>query len=240
MPPEGAFFVEQITGTIPACAQGRKLPSQTPNTRPRDGSRFAAKPIDAVYYVIINSETEGRSSFPLKFFNKNERSPGLIMIQLLIEKESDLYNPYDPSQMRINEGVYRYLKSYCSALEYQKHKHDTLQIITDSQIDEEKFQRALHEAVEKDIAEFDRQIARNNRRVIWESIIGVVLCALGIMLAAYLDELLLTIISLFGTMAVRDALTINTTINHDIKNLKKLLSPISDIKLEVVRSKSAS
>ena len=162
------------------------------------------------------------------------------MIQLLIEKESDLYNPYDPSQMRINEGVYRYLKSYCTALESQKHSHDTLQIITDNQIDEDRFQKALHEAVEKDMAEFDRQIARNNRRVIWEGIIGVLLCALGIMLAAYLDELLLTIISLFGTMAVRDAITINTTINHDIKNLKKLLNPINDIKLEVVRSKSAS
>ena len=162
------------------------------------------------------------------------------MIQLLIESESDLYNPYDPSRRKINEKVYHYLKSYCSALEAPEHINDTLQIITENPIDMDRFQRVLQDAVKKDIAEFDRQIARNNRRVIWESIIGVVLCALGIMLAAYLDELLLTVISLFGTMAVRDALTINTTINHDIKNLKKLLSPISDIKLEVVRSKSAS
>ena len=157
------------------------------------------------------------------------------MIQLLIEKESDLYNPYDPSQKRINEGVYRYLKSYCSALEASEHINDTLQIITDSQIDVDRFQRVLHDAVEKDIAEFDRQIARNNRRVIWEGVIGVLFCALGIMLAAIRDELLLTIISLFGTMAVRDAITITTTINHDIKSLKKLLNPIRDIKLEVVR-----
>ena len=34
----------------------------------------------------------------------------ITMIQLLIEKESDLYNPYDPAQTRINEGVYHYLK----------------------------------------------------------------------------------------------------------------------------------
>ena len=157
------------------------------------------------------------------------------MIQLLIEKESDLYNPYDPSQKRINEGVYRYLKSYCSALEAPEHINDTLQIITDSQIDVDRFQRVLHDAVEKDIAEFDRQIARNNLRVIWEGVIGILFCALGIMLAAIRDELLLTIISLFGTMAVRDAITITTTINHDIKSLKKLLNPIRDIKLEVVR-----
>ena len=105
-------------------------------------------------------------------------------------------------------------------------------------IPDEQFYSAqdiLHDAVGRDIAEFDRQIARNNRRVIWEGVIGVLFCALGIMLAAFLDELLLTIISLFGTMAVRDAITITTTINHDIKSLKKLLNPIRDIKLEVVR-----
>ena len=157
------------------------------------------------------------------------------MIQLLIEKESDLYNPYDPSQRRINEGVYHYLKSYCSPLEASKHVHDTLQIITDSPIDADRFQEVLHDAVERDIAEFDRQIARNNRRALWESIVGIVFCALGVMLAAFLDELLLTIISLFGTMAIRDSISIKTTFNHDIKSLKNLMDPIRGIKLEVVR-----
>ena len=157
------------------------------------------------------------------------------MIQLHIEKEADLYNPYDPSRTRINEGVYHYLKSYCSALESQKHINDTLQIITDAPIDGDRFQRVLHDAVERDIAEFDRQIARNNRRAIWETVFGVFFCALGIMLSVYLDELLLTIISLLGTMGIRDAITISTTFNHDIKNLKKLLEPIRDIRLEVVR-----
>ena len=83
------------------------------------------------------------------------------MIQLLIKDESDLYNPYDPSRIRINEGVYRYLKLYCSPLEASRHIHDTLQIITDSPIDQDRFQRVLHDAVERDIAEFDRQIAMN-------------------------------------------------------------------------------
>ena len=61
------------------------------------------------------------------------------MIQLLIENESDLYNPYDPSRTRINEGV-----------------------------------------------------------------LGVLFCALGIMLSVYLDEVLLTVISLLGYMDLFD------------------------------------
>lgn len=162
------------------------------------------------------------------------------MIQLLIKNESDLYNPYDPSRTRINEGVYHYLKSYCSPLEASKHVHDTLQIITDSPIDEERFQRVLQDAVKKDIAEFERQIARNSRRAVWEGVLGVLFCALGIMLSVYLDEVLLTVISLLGTMGIMDAITINTTVNHDLKNLKKLLEPISDIRLEVVQRSGVS
>ena len=162
------------------------------------------------------------------------------MIQLLIENESDLYNPYDPSRTRINEGVYHYLKSYCSPLEASKHVHDTLQIITDSPIDEERFQRVLQDAVKKDIAEFERQIARNSRRAVWEGVLGLLFCALGIMLSVYLDEVLLTVISLLGTMGIMDTITINTTVNHDLKNLKKLLEPMSDIRLEVVQRSGVS
>ena len=137
--------------------------------------------------------------------------------------------------MRINEGVYHYLKSYCSPLEAPKHVHDTLQIISDKPVDADRFQSVLHDAVEKDIEEFDRQSARNNRRVIWESFFGVFLCALCIMLSVRLDELLLTVISLLGTMGIKDAVTIVTTFNHDIKSLKKLLDPIRDIRLEVIQ-----
>ena len=162
------------------------------------------------------------------------------MIQLLIKNESDLYNPYDPSRTRINEGVYHYLKSYCSPLESSKHVHDTLQIITESPIDSERFQGVLQDAVKKDIAEFDRQIARNSRRAVWEGVLGLLFCALGIMLSVYLDEVLLTVISLLGTMGIMDAITINTTVNHDLKNLKKLLEPMSDIRLEVVQRNAAS
>lgn len=157
------------------------------------------------------------------------------MIQLRIKEESDLYNPYDPCKTKVNEGVYRYLKSYCSDTEVSEHTFDTLQIITDSPIDVDRFQKTLQDAVNRDLAEFDRQIDMNDKRVIWEIIVGVVFIALSIMLTIYLDKLLLTIVSVFGTMAVRDAIQLKTTINHNIKHLKRQLDPIGDIKLEVVQ-----
>ena len=90
-----------------------------------------------------------------------------------------------PSGMRINEGVYHYLKSFCSPLDASKHVHDTLQIVTDAPIDADRFQKVLHDAVEKDIAEFDRQIDRNNRRAIWECVFGVLFCLCLFLLIYY-------------------------------------------------------
>ena len=168
---------------------------------------------------------------------KDSHEPGRkTMIQLRIKNESDLYNPYDPSRTRINDGVYSYMKSFCKDPEFQQSPHNTLQIITDCPIDQERFFEILQRAVRKDQDEFDRQISRNNRRVIWELIIGIVLSVIGVFLSVYLDQVLLAIISFFGTMAIRDAIVILVTINQDIRRLKKLLDPFSRITVEVVRN----
>jgi hypothetical protein len=161
------------------------------------------------------------------------------MMQLRVHEEADLYHPYDPDQTRINDRVYAYLKSYCTELEYEKHLHDTLRIYTDSPIDEERFRTSLQNAVQKDRDEFDRQIAENNRRVIWEYIVGIVLSFGGVALSLWRDQVLLALVSFLGTTAIGNAVTIQTTVNHDIKRLKKLLEPFRDFKLEVVKSSGA-
>ena len=45
----------------------------------------------------------------------------------------------------------------------------------------------------------------------------------------------MAIISFFGSMAIRDAFTILTKINQDIRSLKKLLDPFSSLTLEVIQ-----
>lgn len=157
------------------------------------------------------------------------------MMQLMIREESDLYSPYDPSRTRINDRVYQYLKNYCTELHYRDHLHDTLRICTDGPIDADRFQTALQDAVQEDRSEFDRMLAENKRRVIWEYIVGILLSLLGVGLSIILDQVLLAIISFLGSMAISDAVTIQTKVNHDIKRLRNLLEPFSDFKLEVVQ-----
>lgn len=156
------------------------------------------------------------------------------MIQLQIQNESELYNSFDPLQTRIREDLYHYLKSYCTELQSKKHSLDVLRIITDEPVDEDHFKRSLQNAVRRDREEFDSQIARNNKLLVWESIMGILLSVAGVALSLILDQVLLAIISLFGTMAIRDAVAILTKINPDIRRLKKLLDPLLSIELEVM------
>ena len=158
------------------------------------------------------------------------------MIQLRIKDESELYNPYDPTNTMIRDGVYHYLKSFCTELEFQNHMNDTLRIVTDNPIDEDKFRVALHKAVSDDLKEFDRQLAANKRRVTWEYIVGIGLSILGVSLSIITDKVLLAIISFLGSAAISNAITIQSTVNHDIKQLKKRLDPFRELKIEVVQA----
>ena len=162
------------------------------------------------------------------------------MIQLRIKRESDLYNPYDPTGIRINEMVYNYLKSYCTEGEYKNHIKDTLQIVTDEPIDETKAQKAIQDAARKDQGEFDRQLKKNRRRALWLYIIGIFLSALGITLSLILNQIVLQLISFFGSMAIRDAVTIQIKVNPDLAYLKKMLIPFTDFDLEVITAEKAA
>ena len=97
------------------------------------------------------------------------------MIQIRIQDESELYNRFDPSQERISEDVYRYLKSYCTGLRSQEHSMDVIRIISDKAIDADHFRTCVRNAARIDCEEFDCQISKNNRLALWEFIMGILL-----------------------------------------------------------------
>ena len=68
----------------------------------------------------------------------------------------------------------------------------------------------------------------------WLYLIGILLSAAGVALSLVLDQVLLALISFFGSMAIKDAVTIHLKLNPDIRHLKKLLDPFRDFRLEVV------
>jgi len=158
------------------------------------------------------------------------------MIQIRIQDESELYNRFDPSQERISEDVYRYLKSYCTGLRSQEHSMDVIRIISDKAIDADHFRTCVRNAARRDCEEFDCQISRNKRLAFWEYTMGILLSIAGVALSVALDQVLLALISFLGTMALSEAITISVKINPDIKRLRKLLDPLFTFELEVVNT----
>ena len=58
---------------------------------------------------------------------------------------------------------------------------------------------------------------------------------MGFVLAKLLDAVFLETISFLGTIAVKDALKIQTKAISDLEQLKRNVEPFRNIKLEVVR-----
>ena len=158
------------------------------------------------------------------------------MIQIRIQDESELYNRFDPSQERISEDVYRYLKSYCTGLRSQEHSMDVIRIISDKAIDADHFRTCVRNAARRDCEEFDGQISRNNRLAVWEYLMGILLSIAGVALSVATDQVLLALVSFLGTMSLSEAITISAKINPDIRRLRKLLDPLFTFELEVVNT----
>lgn len=160
------------------------------------------------------------------------------MVQLKIKNESELYNHFDPFKERISDDVYHYLKSYCTELNSGKHPLDVIRIITDEPIDGEHFKVCVQNAARRDLEEFDSQIARNKRLAFWEYVMGTLLSIVGVALSVILDQVLLAIISFFGSMSIGDAAATSAKVIPDIRRLKKLLDPFFSFELEVIDSEN--
>ena len=160
------------------------------------------------------------------------------MVQLRIKNESELYNHYDPCKERISDDVYHYLKSYCTELQAGKHPLDVIRIITDEPIDEDHFRKCVQNAARRDLEEFDSQIARNKKLAFWEYVMGTLLSIVGVALSVILDQVLLAIISFFGSMSIGDAAATSAKVIPDIRRLKKLLDPFFSFELEIIDSEN--
>ena len=77
----------------------------------------------------------------------------------------------------------------------------------------------------------------NRRRMRVAYLIGAALSVLGFWLAKLLDIVVLQMISFLGTIAARDAFTIQMKINPDLERLKRYTEPFRRMKLEVIREK---
>lgn len=149
-----------------------------------------------------------------------------------IRREEELYNRFDPAQSRLSSDAYAYLKSLFAEMPQAERKSDVLTIECEGPIDREKAANAIRSAISRDIAEYDRQLSINKIKMLRLYVIGVALIVIGIVLALVLNQVLLEIISIVGSMAIKDASTIQIQNNPEIRLKKRLLERARDLKIE--------
>ena len=154
------------------------------------------------------------------------------MILLKIRNEHDLYNRFDPAQTRLSEDVYGYIKTCYEEIPLAERKDVVLRIQTDESVNEKTVKTLLNGAVDRELASMDKKLRENRVKMTRLYIIGIVLILIGFALALSLDQLILEVISIVGSMAVKDAATIQIENNPEIKLRKRLLEQLKNVKVE--------
>lgn len=156
------------------------------------------------------------------------------MSVIRIRSEEELYNRFDPAQTRLSSDAYSYLKSLYSEMSVEERRDDILKIECPGPVDIQKAENAIHASIGRDIAEYDRQLKINKVKMVRLYVIGIALIVVGFVLAVTLDKLILEVISIVGSMAVKDASTIQIQNNPEIRLKKKLLEKVMNLRVELV------
>ena len=155
------------------------------------------------------------------------------MSSMCITKESDLYDRFDPSHTRLSNEAYRYLKGIYEELSSEERKNDVLRLQCEVRIDEEKAKESIRKAIGRDIVGYERQLSVNRVKMIRLYIIGIALVIVGIVMSLLLNQLVLEVVSIVGSMAVKDAATIQIQTNPELRIKKRLLERAKDMRIEV-------
>ena len=155
-----------------------------------------------------------------------------MTIQVHLKSEDELFNRFDPSRTRMSGDVYGYIKNCFEEIPLPERGSATIQIEGETPIDTSKVTTLLHAAVGRDLAAMDLKL-KVNRLKMWRLyIIGIALIVVGIVLALSLNQLLLEVISIVGSMAVKDAAIIQIQHDPDIRVNKRLLEQLKTLPIK--------
>ncbi len=133
----------------------------------------------------------------------------------------------------LSDNVSDYLKDTYTWYHMNKMEDDTLEILCDKPVNPERIQRAVRDSMRSELLFLERELEFNRKRMIRHYVAGFGLGLLGFILAKFTDQLLLEIISFFGTLMVRDAVMTQVQDNPKLKEKKETLEMISNLKIIV-------
>lgn len=121
------------------------------------------------------------------------------IIPLKIERESDLYNPFD-TEKNLSEDVKNYIEN---KIPYKTAKEDVIiRIIHSEPVNEEDVKAAFARWIDTSKAELKRLTKKNLLKMLCLFAFGIVLIALSLFLQPKVSTLLFTFITTLGTFSI--------------------------------------
>ncbi len=130
---------------------------------------------------------------------KKNNEPKQYYINLKVEREQDLYNPFDPEK-NLSEDVKGYIMNKLS----NKHGHSAvrIRIIHREPVREKDVRDAFSRWVEDSKTEMKRLEKRNIIKMLWLFAVGIAIIAISLIIQSTISALLFTIITTVGTFSI--------------------------------------
>lgn len=144
-------------------------------------------------------------------------------IKLVIQNESDLYNPFDPSIL--SDDVVAFVKDRIDGVRSGL----TLTIVSDAPVDTERMKRAVAVYVNEQRQKLALERRWNLFRQLRLFLIGVVFIALRFIVSSGTERIWLEVLSIIGSFAVWEATSIWLIKNPDTRIKKMLIRLLENI-----------
>ena len=136
-------------------------------------------------------------------------------IKLQIEKESDLYNPFDPEGEMLSGDVKDYILERMHA--GQRARDIEIQIISEEEIDEEKTEAAIHRWINEEERRIRKEFHSNVLQMLFMFGVGVLFILLSIVLQSKVHVVWFTVLSTIGAFSMWEAASIWIIRNPKLK-----------------------
>lgn len=155
-------------------------------------------------------------------------------INLRIQDEKELYNPYDERCLTLNSDVSDYLAGQYG----RKEAGDdiVLKIKCDGPVDFDRVRGAFQELIREQELHNANQKRLNRFKQLWLFCVGVVFVAAGILLDGVLGSVPVELISIVGSFAVWEAANIWIVENPRTQIARKTLKRLKSTKIVIEQS----
>ena len=162
---------------------------------------------------------------------------GTFEIRVRVADESELYNPFDPDKLTLNEDLLQYLVNRYSERELGK---PTSLVFVGAAIDGKHLKAALRRHVESELEKNRREKKLNYAKQLRLFLIGLAFVTAGILLGQVLEAVPVEILSIIGSFAVWEAANIWIVENPGLDFQKRRFRKLLEAEISVEPSESGN